>query len=409
MKKQVLNLTKLIIIAFISLYAIKSYAQNASLTINFGVPQVDGDTTDWEGFEWQPFLYPNVGGWTDDDLTPYFKMSWDRNKVYMLFKVIDNTINTENGSPWMRDGMEIAAVFEPLSNYKIIVWCGATVNDLTSESHSGVDNDNEEGFEIASDTIDNGYIIELGIPYNVFIYSASSFLPFDGNKFRFEVWVNDSDNGTDRKRTSWANCSNINNSPGEYDPIVLSAVTKPKKIEVDYAAREIDGSFSEWTDIPENLVQNPVYGKVTSLQDLSGIMKANWDTANLYLHIAAFDSSETFHAEDSLDWNNRDAVHIALNLEGDTTYNINTTDDDDEALIVIPYNATQNDIESFSKKVDSWTGFEYAIDTTYSYFDEEAFIFFKGYAIECKIPFKNIWPDFVADSSITFDMEHKHC
>jgi len=157
-----------------------------------------------------------------------FKTAWDANNLYVLFEAEDDYQVTEapNSSPWEADGFEV--YLDPQNsntstltkgNYKILVNLGGEVLCEQSDESGSLSTWNPESIKYQTTRDDDGYTIELAIPWQQ-LGGRPSFDSF-GITFKHHSLTEDSNiyheaaSGTDPNRpNSWLKCTLLNGETG---------------------------------------------------------------------------------------------------------------------------------------------------------------------------------------------------
>lgn len=137
----------------------------------------------------------------DDDLSAYYKITYDTNYLYLLVDVTDDVLMNDGGFNWQNDALE---VFIDLGNDKSSGYgtddyaYTFAVNDATVYEA----NDKIAGVTFVQGAKVGGYIMEIGIPW-----STIGQIPTSGTQIGLDIHVNDDDDGGGRDaKKAWFDC-----------------------------------------------------------------------------------------------------------------------------------------------------------------------------------------------------------
>jgi hypothetical protein len=136
-----------------------------------GAITIDGlaDEADWNT---AAYLIPRVDTWAPNmdvnglsDFSASFKGLWDEENLYLVFNVIDESVNQGIGNAdnlWIQDCIEVIIPKDASENYKY-----RFVHGKDNESvRSGTEIEVPAGFKNVSTFTDTGYMIEVSIPWS---------------------------------------------------------------------------------------------------------------------------------------------------------------------------------------------------------------------------------------------------
>jgi lysophospholipase L1-like esterase len=178
----------------------------------FTIPYASGIVVDGEGGDWQsqgliiPLLADVWGEMATESFSSTVSLAWDENHLYLLAEVIDDTLYQDNTGPlWRNDGMEIFLSERKGSRNIVQYLLAAALTDAFPETKTEKNNlGTSERFLsdpellIASKVNDNGYTIELGIPFG-----SVGMSPVMGDTIAFNFYIGDSDSPTRHSKYSW--------------------------------------------------------------------------------------------------------------------------------------------------------------------------------------------------------------
>jgi hypothetical protein len=163
-----------------------------------------------------------------------YMLLWDETALYIAAEVSDSEMNAENnqedGQLWNDDSIEL--FFDTLKNrgtaqgqddYKFFVNANNYHHDnkgfdstWDAAYHSYVDPDGT--VNVNTDT-DNGYVIEIAIPWAVWGVAA----PSSGNTWGFDLSMNDRDASGTKLKTKWANTDGgDSNNPSGWGDLIFT-------------------------------------------------------------------------------------------------------------------------------------------------------------------------------------------
>ena len=162
------------------------------------VIKVDGIIEDlWEKIEAVPIK--NIG-WGQNGATGSFKVYWDKSQLYILVEVSDSTPDTQAEKFSRKDCIEIFINEKGDKHQEYAEGdCHFKISRAGEVEYGNNANENTMDFKIIDD--ENGYKIEIGIPFTLV-------KPVFGSAIGFDVRVNDSKNDQYRDfMTQWSDTS----------------------------------------------------------------------------------------------------------------------------------------------------------------------------------------------------------
>ena len=135
--------------------------------------------------------------WGDDGATGSFKVYWDKSQLYILVEVSDSTPDTKAEKFSRKDCVEIF-ISEKGDNHTDYTDgdCHFKISRTGEVEYGNNANENSMDFKIIND--ENGYKMEIGIPF-------TSISPAFGSKLGFDIRINDSKNDQYRDfMTQWS-------------------------------------------------------------------------------------------------------------------------------------------------------------------------------------------------------------
>lgn len=253
----------------------KISSENSELLINVSdiAPIIDGDIDPlWEQFQAQ-YLNTLLNGDSpaDDDLSAWFKVVWDAEKIYFLVHVTDNSKINDSQDRWQDDAIEI---YLDINNKKQIEYTN------TDYQFTFRWNDNQysaktpaSGIEFAQSDTPDAYVFEISFTWAGLKQNAVQTNQLMG----IDVHVQDDDNGGERDRKiswhtqvddAWQNPSYFGTARLVGSPLVLFPAQKPK-ISVAH------GFYSQAFDVT---ISSPV-GGMSIYYTLDGSNPADSETA----------------------------------------------------------------------------------------------------------------------------------
>lgn len=207
-----------------------------SLVVSYAqeTPVIDGDLGEFDALE--AFEIPSTNLWegaTDDaaDLTGSFRVMYDDDFLYVAVAVTDDTV-VSNIAPndikghWRSDSVEITidpfgpgASEHTLTTFKTGIFPFDTEGNVQAErdadANQGIISLTAPGMQVASAHTDDGYALEVAIPWDVLPAELEA-----GDRFGFNVLLYDCDKADaavgencNEARTAWSAWSQIQGNP----------------------------------------------------------------------------------------------------------------------------------------------------------------------------------------------------
>ena len=185
----------------------KGDARNTVMAPWVGKPiKIDGSRDDWPGVP--PMMIGEnrmVLGADATGMSAAFRLAWDEKNLYVFVDVIDKTPGKnarKTADLWQGDGIELfLGTEEPdkpgnliFSDRQILIGAGPGAGQTFVRSTSGRQGD-EIRRAVALKPDGSGYFLEAAIPFSVLEWS-----PKENIEILFDLAVDDSDDGTERKR-----------------------------------------------------------------------------------------------------------------------------------------------------------------------------------------------------------------
>ncbi|SFL71418.1 endo-1,4-beta-xylanase [Gracilibacillus orientalis] len=180
-------------------------------TASFGTPEIDGAIDNvWSDVPALPINRYQMA-WQGADGTA--KALWDDENLYVLIQVSDSNLDDTNENAWEQDSIE---VFVDENN-------GKTASYQDDDGQYRVNFNNEtsfnpesiaDGFDSATHVSDNGYTVEVKIPFK-------TITPEDGTEIGFDVQINDAKDGARESAATW----NDTTGAGYQDTSVFGILT----------------------------------------------------------------------------------------------------------------------------------------------------------------------------------------
>ena len=382
------------------------------------MPVLDGmDDYAWYGATEYKLLVDNIGETNGVDNAADFsgsvKTLWDDDNIYVLLKVMDDTLDTESNQAWERDNWSI---YFDMANLKTTAYVKDT--DATNDSVqfmlekiwsvagdvafsnrvAALDSSMVEGLDFF-EYIDSGkgYTLEMAVPLALLGVDVGldDIIGFDA-----KIGDNDGDGSLDGKYSwhqrldeGWQNPSylgNIKLVAGELDIDMGTTMKAPAQIVID---GKMEGDWSQAVPMPLER-ENDITG-VTDAADFSGVARALWDNDNFYVLLDVTDDSLNVDAS----WNPWERDHYTIYFDLD---NLKTSTY--VASTVEPLDSIQFNVEK------PWTepqGFSWMGDTLVNGVDFVEVIGETGYTVEYAFPFHRLGVDLSAyeGKMIGFDVK----
>ncbi|MFN2165622.1 MAG: sugar-binding protein, partial [Anaerolineae bacterium] len=197
-------------------------------------PTIDGDLSEYADLPSYEIPYTNIWeGSADDaaDLTADFSVAYDSDYLYVAVQVTDDTV-VSNIAPndikghWRSDSVEITvdpegpgASENTLTTFKTGIFPFDTEGNVQAErdadANQGIISKTAPDMQVASAATDEGYILEVAIPWNAVpgeLTAGDSFgfniLPYDCDKADAAIGEN-----CNEARTAWSAWSSIQGTP----------------------------------------------------------------------------------------------------------------------------------------------------------------------------------------------------
>jgi hypothetical protein len=207
-------------------------------------PTIDGDLSEYADLPSYEIPYTNIWeGSADDpaDLTADFSVAYDSEYLYVAVQVTDDTV-VSNIAPndikghWRSDSVEITvdpqgpgASENTLTTFKTGIFPFDTEGNVQAErdadADQGIISKTAPDMQVASAATDDGYILEVAIPWNAVpgeLQPGDSFgfniLPYDCDKADAAVGEN-----CNEARTAWSAWSSIQGTPRLWGHATLAA------------------------------------------------------------------------------------------------------------------------------------------------------------------------------------------
>ena len=231
---------------------------------------IDQFFTEWETIE-QQFELDGIGtgGVTDtmpseDDISGYFKATYDDSYLYLYFNITDDVLNTSAAQSFRNDGIEIAILTgssavarsqynlffneaEQPGNQKFVYTYGADFATTYQNSADIFTNFKKpaslyEGAVIATfdKEDDTGYEVEMQLPWsglsqNDSIMSDEAVTGMLGESFSINVAINDNDGGDERQSVRYYASPQLNRDGVDFAIFTLANTTPTRHAVGDFA------------------------------------------------------------------------------------------------------------------------------------------------------------------------------
>ncbi len=178
--------------------------------------QVDGASGDWPGIPPETLTAKNISfGTVDETFSASCRFCWDETFLYLLVDVNDRTPRQNDrtaGNLWMGDGVELFIGYEDpdeagelrFSDRQILLGAGAQPSIHFAKLNI---QPTDARIAVADNVTTKGYTIEAAIPWK-----ALDIVPAKGAEILFDIAVNDSEDGLNRRRQLMWNGSSRNSS-----------------------------------------------------------------------------------------------------------------------------------------------------------------------------------------------------
>jgi hypothetical protein len=275
---------------------------------------IDGNIEDWNDTGLRIPLVSNVWG---EDLTESLSadvsLAWDDKYLYMMADVRDDSIHQDHMSPiWRNDGIEFFISSKKGTDEMLQYLIAPVLSGVFKERRLEIlDYRNSRqrfedfDFRIESRITENGYIVELGIPFSVL-----SIKPTAVDTLAVNFYIGDSDGSEKQNKYSWHYNDNTYLNKDALHNIVLSDI---KQIRQNIVSRAwlVDTSYYHI-----KLTTNGSFSQKISLQNdgkvlATGAFKSGNDLKTLYFEFHKTEISDiskplVLHANDevfsTLEW-----------------------------------------------------------------------------------------------------------
>ncbi len=205
-------------------------------------PTIDGDLSEYEDLPMHVIAYDSI--WEGEaeneaDLTSYFQIAYDDEYLYVAVEVMDDTV-VSNIAPndikahWRSDSVEITvdphgpgASENTLTTFKTGIFPFDTEGNVQAErdadANQGIISETAPDMQVASAKTDEGYILEVAIPWNAMPDEVApgdtlgfNILPYDCDKAEAAVGEN-----CNEARTGWSAWGSIQGTPRLWGHITL--------------------------------------------------------------------------------------------------------------------------------------------------------------------------------------------
>ncbi|MGN8646140.1 endo-1,4-beta-xylanase [Gracilibacillus sp. HCP3S3_G5_1] len=248
-------------------------------TASYGTPTIDGMIDDvWSD---APELPVNRYQTAWQGATGTAKALWDEENLYVLIQVSDSELDDSNENAWEQDSIE---VFVDENNEKTSFYQDddgqyrVNFNNVASFNPESI----AEGFESATRVSDNGYTVEVKIPFK-------TITPKHNTEIGFDVQINDARDGARQSVATW----NDTTGAAFQDTSVLGNLTLVQSQEPEpEVPRDPEESGPEKPEKPEQVVIKPeVKDNQVTIDDetISNIEK----NADLIIDLSEHDASVT--------------------------------------------------------------------------------------------------------------------
>ncbi|MGP4039144.1 endo-1,4-beta-xylanase [Gracilibacillus sp. D59] len=266
---------------FIAEHDIEEKEANHS-TASYGTPEIDGSIDDvWSNAPALPINRYQMA-WQGANGTA--KILWDDNNLYVMFQVSDSNLDKTNENAWEQDSIE---VFVDENNGKT-----ASYEDDDGQYRVNFDNETSfnpesiaEGFESATHVSDNGYTVEVKIPFKTITPTADT-------KIGFDVQINDAQDGARQSAATWNDTTGAGyQDTSVFGVLTLEASSDPEP-EPESDQPEKPGSDKPKPEQPKQIVTKPVVeDKKATVKDT--IINKVEKEDELVINLRNYDSSIT--------------------------------------------------------------------------------------------------------------------
>jgi len=376
---------------------------------------VDGDLGDWSKVKTKNVSIHDENQVVDDanDFEVKYGALWSADKLYLQIQVKDQEIvNADSLAAWNRDAFEIAFNMVDLSTFnfwdmsdagKLLLVAGDNRDSVLTASDRRMGNvvsylsgDVAENFEYTEVATDNGYIIEMGLPFAALV---ADYTPANDMEFQMAIKTIDNDGGNVEARMCYGGFIHINKNNGDFP--VLKMVGKTNDLTIKkHPWVSVDGDLKDWADVDVVDVNIPAgTAAIDDNADFGATYSAVWDETRLYMNINVTDQ-EIVNADSIATWN-RDAIELAFNMVDFTTYNFWDMSDAGKFLIV-----AGDDKDSILNASDRRMGnvVSYLSGEVADAFEFQMDMTATGYSIEMAIPYDALVEGYTPAKDVQFKM-----
>ena len=229
---------------------------------------IDAFFEDWQAID-QQFAIDGIGTGgtltdvmpTDDDISGFFKATYDETYLYLYFNITDENLSTSAADAFRNDGIEIALLMPTSTqgrsdynlffdqanqpgNQKFVYTYGADWNTTFTNSDLGAFN--KPGTLFSGAVVESfakedgtGYEVEMQIPWsglnqNSTMTSDEAVTGMIGDAFSINVSINDNDGGADRQSIRYYAAQQINRDGVDFAIFTLSNTTPTRNVVSDF-------------------------------------------------------------------------------------------------------------------------------------------------------------------------------
>jgi len=161
-----------------------------------GTPTIDAEADEIWAIAPEINVNRRPDGQTEDAASAVVRTLWDEEYLYVYAEITDSELNNDSPNPWEQDSIEVfmsetvhrSAEYRDGDGQYRVTYEG---NESFRSASMG------EGFESAARIVDDGYIVEMKIPFRVIE-------PEPGTVISFDVQINDAASGRGRLLTTWS-------------------------------------------------------------------------------------------------------------------------------------------------------------------------------------------------------------
>ncbi|MFW6219084.1 MAG: sugar-binding protein [Bacteroidota bacterium] len=303
---------------------------------------VDGTAESaWDAAAWRPVskVLQGADNITDqDDFSANHKIMWDAQGVYVLAKILDETLTNDQAQYFNNDMVEI---YFDMDNSKNILKPGASWNVTAYD-----ENDYQFKLSIGDDAVAGGPAgADVSFASNLTVegeYMLEFFFDWadlglanplaQGDKIGFDITVGDNDDTTSRQSyLGWNTPSGeAYHDPSLFGTLILDAnnlTTVPTGIIVD------GRPDPAWYSVPTYSIGKEIMGTAGG-DDLSGNFKVYYDTEGIYVWAVVLD--DTLTTQGSNQYFNNDFMEVYFDMDNSkiplpegSWWNVSSYDDND--------------------------------------------------------------------------------